>query len=243
MARVVQCPACGEAHPLDTLAGTPTFACAGCGRTLRTPTELVRPSGSTPAVRGASGPVPKVGPSKPAPRAAKPKSAAGASNGASAGAAVGVATASPRDRSRRRGGAAKLGLPVRIGAWVVAVGLGLLLTWFVASAFGFMSRSQLVDMFRSSTPTNYIRLFLLIPVWAFMSACLATAFIEGTRLYLARRAGGGSSGTTGEPRSPRPAIATRVPDVERGERPDPAPPRAPLPPGQRARIRPREPTV
>jgi hypothetical protein len=131
---------------------------------------------------------------------------------------------------------------VRVGAWVVAVSFGLLLTWFVASAFGFISRSQLVDMFRSSTPTNYIRLFLLIPVWAFMSAGLATAFIEGTRFYLTHRAGGGRSETTGEPRPPRPAIETRVPDVARDERPDPSP-REPLPPGQRTRIRPREPTV
>jgi hypothetical protein len=245
MARAVQCPACGQAHPLDTLAGTPTFSCAGCGRTLRTPTELVRPSGATPAVRGASGPVPKVATSKPAQsnpaaRVAKPKPKAAASNGASAGASTSSAR---RDRPRRTG-AGKLGLPVRIGAWVVAVGLGLLLTWFVASAFGFISRSQLVDMFRSSTPTNYIRLFLLIPVWAFMSACLATAFIEGTRMFLARRAGGGSSaGDPKEPRPPRPAIATRVPEVERDDRPDPEPARVPLPPGQRTRIRPREPTV
>jgi hypothetical protein len=247
MARAVQCPACGQAHPADTLAGTPTFACTGCGRTLRTPTELVRPSGSTPAVRGASGPVPKVTAAKPTrkPTPTPTPTPVAAPNGA---ATSGSGSGSAPRRARRVGGG-KLGLPVRIVAWVVAVGLGLVLTWFVANAIGFLSRSQIVDMFRSSSPTNYIRLFLLIPVWAFMSACLATAFIEGTRLFIARR-GGGASTTPGarDERPPRPTIATRVPDapevrdVPAADR-DPEPARAPLPPGQRTRIRPREPTT
>ena len=137
-----------------------------------------------------------------------------------------------------------LALPVRIVAWVVAVVLGLLLTWFVASALGFISRAQLVDMFRSSRPTNYIRLFLLIPVWAFMSACLATAFIEGTRVVLARRGGGAGApaAKVRPPRPPRPEVATHVPEVDEHPR-SAAPALDPLPPGQRTRIRPREPTV
>ncbi|MGZ8766550.1 MAG: hypothetical protein ACXW2C_12755 [Acidimicrobiia bacterium] len=133
-----------------------------------------------------------------------------------------------------------LGLPVRIAAWVVALVLGLLLTWLVASAVGFISRPQLVDMFRSSSPTNYIRLFLLIPVWAFMGACLATAFIEGTRVFLARRTGAVDGPK--ERRPAQPSIATHVPDID-DQRPEPAPAREPLPPGQRTRIRPREPTL
>lgn len=240
MARAVQCPACGQTHPLDTLAGTPTFACAGCGRTLRTPTELVRPSGSTPSVRG-SGPVPSVAASKAAP---KPK-ATPASKAAPKRASASNGTApSTRPAARpRRPVTGKLGVPVRVGAWVVAVGLGLLLTWLVAAAVGFLSRAELVDMFRSSTPTNYLRLFVLIPVWAFMSACLATVFIEGTRVFLARR--NAAVGGSGDPRpapSARPAGATRVPEIN--EQPsEPAASREPLPPGQRTRIRPREPTV
>ena len=137
-----------------------------------------------------------------------------------------------------------LGLPVRIGAWVVAVVFGLLLTWLVASAFGFISRSQIVDMFRSSSPINYVRLFLLIPVWAFMSACLATAFIEGARVLLARRTGASAGATSvgKAERPPPPALATRVPDIEQ-PRSVSEPPQESLPPGQRTRIRPREPTV
>ena len=232
MARVVQCPACGETHPLDTLAGTPTFSCNGCGRTLRTPTELVRPSGATPVVRAAPKSTPSSGRTAAA-RSAAPRPTSTRSERAPSPARP------PRPRRPRTG---KLALPVRIGAWVVAVLFGLLLTWLVASAIGFLSRSQLVDMFRSSTPGNYIRLFLLIPVWAFMSACLATAFIEGTRVFLARRAG--APAEENAPRAPKPALATRVPDVDAREpEREPEPPRAPLTPGQRTRIRPREPTV
>jgi len=134
-------------------------------------------------------------------------------------------------------------MPVRIGAWVLAVVFGLLLTWLVASAVGFISRSQVVDMFRSSSPGNYIRLFLLIPVWAFMSACLATALIEGARHFLARRAGAPERAKARRPPA-RPAVAAAVPDLEPAERPgEPGPPRPSAPPGQRTRIRPREPTV
>ncbi len=224
MARVVQCPACGESHPLDTLAGTPTFPCAGCGRTLRTPTELVRPSGATPAVR------------------ATPKSAPPAAAKATSRPSGSVAAARPRARRNHAPGGA-LSMPLRVGAWVVAVLFGLLLTWIVASAIGFISRSELVDMFRSSSPGNYIRLFLLIPVWAFMSACLATVLIEGARYFLARRAGVPESAKARRPPT-RPAVATVVPDLDPDERAaDQGPPPAATPPGQRTRIRPREPTI
>lgn len=246
MARVVQCPACGQAHPLDTLAGTPTFSCTGCGRTLRTPTELVRPSGATPAVRATPNAAPKPSDATPRPvpapsRPPRSRIASGETDAAAAGAAGRSKASKPRSRrSRKRSGT--LTLPVRIGAWVVAVLFGLLLTWLVASAFGFISRSQIVDMFRSSSPGNYIRLFLLIPVWAFMSACVATAIIEGTRYFLARRAGASEAAPARRPPA-RPSVAARVPEAEEEPAARPGPPREPLPPGQRTRIRPREPTV
>jgi hypothetical protein len=130
-------------------------------------------------------------------------------------------------------------LPLRLLAWLASIVLGLALTWFVASTIGFISRSQIVDMFRSSGPTNYTRLFLLVPVWAFMTACIATLLIEGTRAYTARRAQGPPPG----PRPPsRPAMTTRVSEVDESAA-SPREPRPPLPPGERTRIRPREPTV
>jgi hypothetical protein len=242
MARAVQCPACGQTHPVDKLAGTPTFSCEGCGRTLRTPTELVRPSGSTPAVRAA--PKPAASAPQPAPASARPARVRTAT--APAGRQPKTAEKPPRSRGPLTTSGA-VTVPLRIGAWIVAVAFGLILTWIVASVFGFISRSQVVDMFRSSSPGNYIRLYLLVPVWAFMSACLATGLIEGARLYLARRAAAPPGSTPASPpgsnprSSPRPSVGT---PPEADERPSqPVPPREPLPPGQRRRIRPREPTV
>ncbi len=41
MAPVLQCPDCGQKHPLDTVSHTPAFRCTGCGRMLKLPTELL----------------------------------------------------------------------------------------------------------------------------------------------------------------------------------------------------------
>jgi hypothetical protein len=97
-------------------------------------------------------------------------------------------------------------------------------------------------MFRSSAATNYWRLLLFVPVWAFMSACLATLFIEGTRWFRAR----GSRPPRPErvrsepgPEPSRPVLRDSVPPAE--PRDDTRRPAAP--PGQRTRIRPREPTL
>lgn len=230
MARVVQCPACGQAHPLDTLAGTPTFSCTDCGRTLRTPTELVRPSGATPAVRATPGAVPKPMAATPRPVPAPPRPSRSRDDAGGGKSAAGARqSGEPSDGPTR---------PARIGAWVVAVLVGLLLTWLVASGLGFISRSQIVDMFRSSSPGNYIRLFLLIPVWAFMSAGVATVIIEGLRFLLARRATASEVAPSRRPPG-RPSIAARDSEAEAEPRPaPPGPPRESLPPGQRSRIRP-----
>src|SRR3954470_19327971 len=41
MAPVLQCPDCGQKHPLDAVSGTPAFRCDGCGRTLKVPQQLL----------------------------------------------------------------------------------------------------------------------------------------------------------------------------------------------------------
>ncbi|MCU1426984.1 MAG: hypothetical protein JWL83_984 [Actinomycetia bacterium] len=41
MAPVLQCPDCGQKHPLENVADTPAFRCRGCGRMLKVPTELL----------------------------------------------------------------------------------------------------------------------------------------------------------------------------------------------------------
>lgn len=198
MGRVVRCPACGEIHSLEGLAADPTFSCTQCGRTLRTPTELVAPGGADAPVASP----------------AKPRSSA-------------VPTS------------------VRIAAWVAAVVVGLFFAWLVATGFGLLSRAVLVDMFRSSTATNYWRLALFVPLWAFMTATSATLLIEGIRWFRARRAGdrGGrprESGQSDQDHEPgQPALSRTVPEVDESMVADRRPS---SPPGRRTRIRPSEPT-
>jgi hypothetical protein len=246
MARVLQCPACGHAHALGALPGTPTFPCAECGRTLRTPTELVRPGGSdgAPVVRTRE----RAGrpPTEPPRRTSRAGPARGAPAAAPTGAPVGKAARSGREtrpgtpRPPRAGhGGVTLGL--RIGAWIVAVVIGFVCAWLVGTTAGLISRAQVVDMFRSSTITNYWRLLLFVPVWAFMSACLATLVIEGVRWFRARspRPVGTRPAPADGPEPSRPVLRQSVPDAEpREDAPPPA-----TPPGQRTRIRPREPTL
>ena len=183
MAKALQCPACGHKHALDGLQGTPTFPCASCGRTLRTPDEYVRPAGAVPR------PAPAVPPIAPAvPRTGRPAARPTPS------------VAGPR-RARER-----LALPVRIGMWVAAVFAGLLVTWLGAVAIGFLSKARLVDMFSSSRPGNYVRLFVLAPVWALVSATLATLCIEGWSRYRARTRADSGAGRLRAPSSPQRGI-------------------------------------
>ena len=41
MAPVLQCPDCGQKHPLDAVSETPAFRCKGCGRMLKLPPQLL----------------------------------------------------------------------------------------------------------------------------------------------------------------------------------------------------------
>ncbi|MDQ1520622.1 MAG: hypothetical protein QOI55_1695, partial [Actinomycetota bacterium] len=41
MAPVLQCPDCGQKHPLDAVSNTPAFRCHGCGRMLKVPHQLI----------------------------------------------------------------------------------------------------------------------------------------------------------------------------------------------------------
>ncbi len=44
MAPVLQCPDCGQKHPLDKVGQTPAFRCAGCGRMLKVPQAVLPPT-------------------------------------------------------------------------------------------------------------------------------------------------------------------------------------------------------
>jgi hypothetical protein len=49
VAPVLQCPDCGQKHPLDAVSNTPAFRCKGCGRMLKLPSELLPSAPDEPA--------------------------------------------------------------------------------------------------------------------------------------------------------------------------------------------------
>lgn len=185
MASALQCPACGFKHRLSSLAGEPIFPCAQCGRLLKTPAEYRRaqPNGTA-------------GPSHPEPAASAPSGASGARTGV------------PRGRRARRTPAVAA-VPLRILAWVVAILLGAFVVRYVAKATGWITGDTLIDVITGRGWGRYLRVFALVPVWALVSAGLATAFIDGARWWSARRgAPRPPAGTGGSRRPPAPPART-----------------------------------
>jgi hypothetical protein len=64
VAPVLLCPECGTKHPLDEMAGTASFPCSGCGRTLKVPAQARQmsadrnPDGVPPPVAPVAAPEP-----------------------------------------------------------------------------------------------------------------------------------------------------------------------------------------
>jgi hypothetical protein len=109
-----------------------------------------------------------------------------------------------------------MALPLRILAWVVAIGLGAWIVRWFARVTGWLTGDSVIDLITGSGVMRYVRVFTLVPVWALVAAGLATLFIEGGR-WLGRRRATVAGGAARAPRQGRPAPSR------------PAPPRQPAP--------------
>ncbi len=204
MASALQCPACGFKHRLSALSGEPVFSCVQCGRLLKTPAEYLRPEPS--------------GPSEPP----RPSSGARVQRGGSATrdqTSVIPAGGRVEPKLRRpapRSGPVAVPLPLRILAWVIAVGLGAYIVRWLARTIGWLTGDSLIDVITGSGIGRYLRVFALVPFWALATALLATLFIEGGRWWIRRR--NLSPGHPGRP------PVRRVPPAKQA-----APPRQPAP--------------
>jgi len=200
MATTLQCPACGHRHRLDAVGDRSVFPCAKCSRQLKMPGQLVSGSSTRPGA-GSSG-------SRPA--GARPT-------------ATGAGKPGP---GRSRQGAGQMRLPVRILAWVVAFVLGAVVVRVFAKLTGFVDSNTFVDLMLDHSISTYLRLVVIIPVWALFATLFATAFIEGPGWWDRRT----SSAPAAAPRTKVPPAAaprTKVPAAATGATTRRVPPRSP----------------
>lgn len=208
MAPVLQCPDCGEKHPIARVPAAGAFACAGCGRVLKVPEAISQraaagaaaapaavPSAAPSAAVAATTATPTVKPVPVATAVASP-SAPGADPDATR-VVPGVDEDALNALSGRGGKpVTQLGrVPwwMRLLLWFVAVPLAFLVVFLIARAFGLFTSNQLSDVFLANNTSRFWPVARLLPFVA-----LATAtFVQGGVYLLARLRGRSRGGSTG----------------------------------------------
>jgi hypothetical protein len=175
MARALQCPACGNKHPLSELPDAATFQCERCGRTLKVPAQF-RPQPASdaqsngPARATATMPAPAPAPVPPEPPSPAPERRRAA-------------------RARADGtGPRKVAWPFHVLAWLIALPLGLLAVVVPARRFGFLSGQRLLDVVVGTEWSRYWRVLLIAPAWALVTTLLVHLMLFGLRKLGDRRA-------------------------------------------------------
>jgi hypothetical protein len=176
MAKALQCPACGNKHPLAGLPNAATFQCDRCGRTLKVPAQFrPQPAGSAQANGPGSGTstMPASGrraavapppPPQPVPESAPP----------------------PRKRvdgARPR----KIAWPFRVLAWLIALPLGLFVVVAPARRLDFLSGQRLLDVVVGTGWSRYWRVLVIAPAWALVTTLLVHLMLFGLRKLADRR--------------------------------------------------------
>ncbi len=166
MAPVLQCPDCGTKHPIDVASSSAAFRCNGCGRTLKVPEEF-RPAPPAPA----SAPGPAADPARTTSMAAVSPAPPASANGG-------------RTLSRRKVRAQAGVVPfwMRLLIWIVAVPVGFIVVFGAARALGFLSQSQLEDVFLETGWNRFWPVARLLP----FTALLTAGIVQFAVLYISR---------------------------------------------------------
>jgi hypothetical protein len=161
MAPVLQCPDCGTKHPIDVASSSAAFRCNGCGRTLKVPEEFL------PAPAPAAAP----DPARTASMAAVAPVRAPSANGG-------------RTLSRRKVRAQAGVVPfwMRLLIWIVAVPVSFIVVFGLARALGFLSQSQLEDVFLETGWNRFWPVARLLP----FTALLTAGIVQFAVLYISR---------------------------------------------------------
>jgi hypothetical protein len=204
MAPVLQCPDCGEKHPLATVPTHGAFPCRACGRVLKVPETGARPTITPPTVAA-----PKVAPvtvttAPPRPAAATVPTPAPVATAVARPPAEADPTATrvvpPVDgealgalspKSSRRPVARLGSVPwwLRFLLWVVAVPVSFLLVFVIARGLSVFTTNQLSDLFLANDNARFWPVARLLPFVALLTA----TFVQ-VGVYLLARLRGRSRG-------------------------------------------------
>ena len=80
-------------------------------------------------------------------------------------------------------------LPLRILAWVIAFVLGAYIVSRLAKWTGFVGGDTFLDVMIDGSFGTYLRLFILVPIWALFATMLATLLIEAPAWWNRRQSG------------------------------------------------------
>jgi hypothetical protein len=178
MAKALQCPACGNKHPISVLPDAPTFRCEQCGRALKVPAQ-VRPAAVT-AARAAR--------ERDAARTATmPAPSRAAAGGAAVTAPPAPSPPAPRREAVRTVSRPRVIWPLRLLAWLVALPVGLVAVVWPARELGFLSGQRLLDVVVGTGWSRYWRVLAIAPAWALVTAVLVQLMVFAFRKLSARR--------------------------------------------------------
>lgn len=194
MAKALQCPDCGERHPLDQIGTTSTFRCQGCRRLLKVPASVVTAKTGTRATNASTG----SGSSSPS------GSEEGRDQTATLPARDDATEVVPelstkqekvppsqrgdtariertRSRSSRAAGRVRSRVPrtLRVLVWIVAMPVGLVPVLLIGRVAGLFTLDTAIDVFVGTGIGRFVPVLLLVPMWAAASASLAHFTIEG----------------------------------------------------------------
>lgn len=201
MAKALQCPSCGATTRLDAVPAGGAVRCESCGQTMKAPPGVGRRSAASSEGGGAA--------AAPPPRRSRSRAPAGAgapvaAGGGTAVMAQGPAPAPPRPAAApvaappvrpsepasapaRTDERDALPLALRIGAWVLALPLGLAIVGIPARQLGYLSSQKLLDVIVKRDLGRFLPIVVIIALWALVSAVLVTLFVEGGRRLMLRR--------------------------------------------------------
>jgi hypothetical protein len=184
MAPILQCPDCGEKHPLAAVPNQGAFPCRGCGRVLKVPEAVGQRAAATAA---AARPV------AVATAVAKPSARPATVADPAATRVVPEADEQALDeralRSSRRPVARLGSVPwwMRLLLWFVAVPLGFVLVFLIARAFNLFTTNQLSDVFLADDTARFWPVARLLPFVALVTAGLVQGGVYGLARLRGRR--------------------------------------------------------